>query len=325
MVLASQIWKVIFLVISFLPLWAGQAAAAGQNYQALSLDDCLVLARQYNPVLAASREKIQELEADYQAARSKFFPRLVLTSYYDRQPPNRFPPSGNPGPFDLFKREGYTGVLGKGGRQIETGFEYEASEGGSNEYGRAFAAVFSYGLTDSADLLLGVPWESRSAGGASERGPGDVSLEAKLLIGEKYGWVFLVKPGVSLPSGDEDKGLGAGKAQAWAYAAAGRTHGKWQHYLNAGLYHNANDADETKNVWKASAFTGYSLHEKVLLAADLAVEANTDKEASEHPATGMLGVVYYPAENLDLDLGCKLGLNDAAADQAVLAGVTYRF
>ena len=58
-------------------------------------------------------EKVQELVADYQAARSKFFPRLVLLSYYDRQPPNRFPPSGNPGQFDLFKREGYTAVTGK--------------------------------------------------------------------------------------------------------------------------------------------------------------------------------------------------------------------
>ena len=45
---------------------------------ALSLDDCLALAREQNPVLSASREKIQELLADYNAARSKFFPRLVL-------------------------------------------------------------------------------------------------------------------------------------------------------------------------------------------------------------------------------------------------------
>ena len=51
--------------------------------------------------------------ADYQAARSKFFPRLVLTSCYDRTPPNRFPPGGNPTGRDLFKREGLTAVTGK--------------------------------------------------------------------------------------------------------------------------------------------------------------------------------------------------------------------
>ena len=70
----------------------------------MSLEDCLSLARQYNPVLAASREKIQELTADYQAALSRFYPRLTLTSYYFRMPPNRFPPGGNITDKDLFKQ-----------------------------------------------------------------------------------------------------------------------------------------------------------------------------------------------------------------------------
>ena len=86
--------------------------ALGQDYRALSLDECLALAREQNPVLSASREKIRELLADYHAARSKFFPRLVLTSYYARQPPNRFAPGGST-PFELFKREGLTAVTGK--------------------------------------------------------------------------------------------------------------------------------------------------------------------------------------------------------------------
>jgi outer membrane protein TolC len=94
-------------------LVAGPAAAVEKDYQALTLGDCLILARQYNPVLAGSQEKVQELVADYQAARSKFFPRLVLTSYYERLPPNRLSPGGSLNNQELFKREGYTGVLGK--------------------------------------------------------------------------------------------------------------------------------------------------------------------------------------------------------------------
>ena len=113
MLLRTQGRRPIFLIVGAMLLWAGQTTAAEKDYQALSLEDCQAIARQQNPVLTASREKVQELVADYQAARSKFFPRLVLNSYYVRQPPNRFPPSGNPGPVDLFKREGYTGVLGK--------------------------------------------------------------------------------------------------------------------------------------------------------------------------------------------------------------------
>jgi outer membrane protein TolC len=85
--------------------------AGAQDYQALSLEDCQAIARRQNPVLGATREKVRELVADYQAARSRFFPRLVLLSYYDRQPPNRF--SSGVTSQELFKREGFTGVTGK--------------------------------------------------------------------------------------------------------------------------------------------------------------------------------------------------------------------
>jgi outer membrane protein len=104
---------IILVAAAFFIFQAGITAAQEKDYQALSLEDCLFLARQYNPVLGASQEKVQELVADYQAARSKFFPRLVLTSFYDRQPPNRFSPGGGLTNIELFKREGYTSLAGK--------------------------------------------------------------------------------------------------------------------------------------------------------------------------------------------------------------------
>jgi outer membrane protein TolC len=104
----------IILSIAWMTMLAqtGHAGAAAPDYQALSLEDCLAIAREQNPVLSASREKVREMVADYEAARSKFFPRLSLLSFYDRQPPNRFAAGGVTN-FELFKREGYTGVTGK--------------------------------------------------------------------------------------------------------------------------------------------------------------------------------------------------------------------
>jgi len=99
-----------WLTLALLP---DEVMAGAQDYQALSLEDCQTIARQQNPVLGATRERVRELVADYQAARSKFFPRLVLTSYYDRQPPNRFSPGGGLTNLELFKREGYSAVTGK--------------------------------------------------------------------------------------------------------------------------------------------------------------------------------------------------------------------
>jgi len=101
------------VAVALFVLQAGAAAAQGPDYQALTLDDCLSLARKDNPVLSASREKIQELLADLNAARSRFFPRLVLTSYYMRVPPNRFSSGGALTNFELFKREGVVAVTGK--------------------------------------------------------------------------------------------------------------------------------------------------------------------------------------------------------------------
>lgn len=107
-----QGWKIVLSVSFVIIAWLGQTLAMGQDFHALSLEDCLALAREQNPVFSASREKVRELRADYMAARSKFFPRLTLLSFYDRQPPNRFG-LGGASSTELFKREIYTGVLGK--------------------------------------------------------------------------------------------------------------------------------------------------------------------------------------------------------------------
>jgi outer membrane protein TolC len=77
------------------------------------LEDCLALAREKNPVLGAARERVQELVADYEAARSKFFPKLTLISYYQRIDPERLSPGGGTTTQNLFGREGLTSLTGK--------------------------------------------------------------------------------------------------------------------------------------------------------------------------------------------------------------------
>jgi outer membrane protein TolC len=103
---------ILFIVCS---VNAYATTAQNQDYQSLSLEDCLALARQYNPALAGASEKIRELAADYQAAKSRFYPRLVLLSYYERLEPNRLPPGGSTAPptMDFNKEEAYAGIFGK--------------------------------------------------------------------------------------------------------------------------------------------------------------------------------------------------------------------
>ena len=96
-----------------LMLLALPAALRAQNYQALSLAECLDLAREQNPVLGGAREKVKELVADYDAARSKFFPRLALLSYSQWIDPNRLSSGGGASTQNLFAREGLTSLTSK--------------------------------------------------------------------------------------------------------------------------------------------------------------------------------------------------------------------
>jgi outer membrane protein len=94
-------------------LVATGTAAPAKNYQSLTLEDCLALAREHNPVLGASREKIREMVADFDSARSKFFPKLTLLSYYQRLEPNRLSPGGAATAQTLFGQEGLLSLTGK--------------------------------------------------------------------------------------------------------------------------------------------------------------------------------------------------------------------
>ncbi len=105
----------IFLSTLIFSIYAQAETAQESDYHPLSLDDCLALAGKYNPALSGARERIQELLADYQAAKSQFFPQLVLLSYYERLEPNRLPPGGTtaPPPQPFNSDEGFAGIAGK--------------------------------------------------------------------------------------------------------------------------------------------------------------------------------------------------------------------
>jgi HAE1 family hydrophobic/amphiphilic exporter-1 len=107
-----------FLVLCLFLLFTPSANARAETakdgaYQSLSLEDCLALARENSPLLSGAAEKVRELLADYQAARSEFFPKLALVSHYERSNPDRLSPGGGNSNMALFKEEGLVSVAGK--------------------------------------------------------------------------------------------------------------------------------------------------------------------------------------------------------------------
>ena len=192
----------------------------------------------------------------------------------------------------------------------------------------------TYGLTEATDIVFGLPYNevvTDDAGGKSAvRGIGDASLELKTRFYEKEGLSFAVKPGLTLPTGDENKGLGNGRASYHAFFIATKELQSWAFHLNLGYIHNqyklqADEAVNRKDIWHASLATQFELAEKLKTVADIGMERNPAKTSETHPAFILGGLIYSVTENLDVDAGIKYGLNKQETDVTDLAGVTWKF
>lgn len=228
-----------------------------------------------------------------------------------------------------------TGTQGKGKFQLELNGQYDwdkdDSEGVSvKSSGSQTAATLSYGIAENVDLVLNLPylWGEAKEDGVkvyNEQGIGDVSLETKLRFLEKDGFSLALKPGVSFPTGDEDKGLGTGKVGGHVFLMASEEIGSWAFHANVGYIRNENDAEERKDLWHVSVAAAWEAVEHLNLVANIGIERNPDAEADDDPAFLIGGIIYSIRENLDVDLGLKVGLTDSETDISALAGLAFRF
>lgn len=233
-----------------------------------------------------------------------------------------------------------TGTQGKGKFQIEFNGEYAKDEETADgvtvkETGSEAALAFSWGVTDEADLVVGIPRQSFTvkedgAKVASESGPADLSLELKYRFFDKNGLSLALKPGVSIPTGDEKIGLGTGKVCYGVMFITTKEVGSWKIHGNAG--YNISEfklqADQDANrrgIWHASAATEYEVVKGLKAVANLGIEQKSEKGTGTGPAFLIGGLIYSLSENFDIDAGIKLGLNRAETDTTVLAGIAMRF
>jgi len=230
-----------------------------------------------------------------------------------------------------------TGTQKTGSAQLEFVIEYgHDSEDGTaaNSLVAPTIPVLSYGITDTADLVLGISSLRRKTmqGGVTttESGISDASVQLKWRFHEKDGWSFALKPGFTLPSGDENKGLGNGKASYSVFFIITKNIAHWVFHVNIGYLRNEyklrlDEEANRKDRWHVSLASQVDIISGLTAVANIGMERNPDKMSNSDPAFLLGGVIYSITESLDLDAGVKAGLNKPETDLTYLAGVARRF
>lgn len=227
-----------------------------------------------------------------------------------------------------------TGTQGTGKFQIEasgTWLSDKSNEGGegAKEVDSFATVVFTGGIAENADLAVTVPYvwtEATSAGtAAKESGFSDTVIEAKWRFFEKEKLSMALKPGVVIPTGDDEKGLGTGHYGYTAFLIATYEAEPGAFDANLGYLHLENRAEDRVDRWFASLSVRYKVSEQWKLAGEAGAARNPDAASSSNPAFAQAGVIFSPKENLDLSAGYLFGLNDADIDQTVRVGITLRF
>jgi len=223
-----------------------------------------------------------------------------------------------------------TGTQGKGKFQIELNYEFDHEDtDGEEENIHDISTVVSFGIIDSVDVVVGLPYQfiTTKEGGEKTREDGisDMTLEVKWRFFECEGLSLAAKPGLSIPTGDEDKDLGAGKVGGSFFLIATQELEPWTFHFNAGYGRNETTVDDETDLWHVSLATELEVCKWLKLVANVGAERNTDQE-DDTPAAFILGGVVIPVtENIDLDFGVKGGLTEPESDYALLAGVAFRF
>lgn len=228
------------------------------------------------------------------------------------------------------------GTVGKGGVQLEINaelaYDKETLDDSTTEKSEVAEAALTvtYGLTDSLDFVVTAPYQWLSAHEndeliAREKGISDMSLDLKWRFFEKDGWGLALKPGISLPTGNEEKGLGGGRTSYRLFFITTRELEPWAFHLNIGYIRNENNGGDRSDLWHASAAAEVELVKDLKAVANIGIETNPASDSSTHPAFALGGLIYELSEKISLDAGVKFGLTKPEADVSYLAGVTIKF
>jgi hypothetical protein len=212
-----------------------------------------------------------------------------------------------------------TVTQGKGGWQLEVNGEKQRDPrpaGAPALRAIQAASTLTYGVADTLDLKIDLPY-------VRHQGALDAALGLKWRFHEEGPLSYGLLCGVFLPTGDEQKGLGAGRTNAGLAGIASWVGERWEFHSHTGLRSNRNTIGQRDWLGHFSAAAMYRVAQPVRLLVDMAWDSNPQTESGALSNT-VFGVIWALTKDLDLDAGVRKG-NDAAIANALLFGVTLRW
>lgn len=211
-----------------------------------------------------------------------------------------------------------TGTQGAGGQQLEVNVNrFDFSE---SRWSTLWGVTWSVGVRDDADLQIGIPYFAGS-------GKGDLAVDFKWRYWQSGALSLGVKPGFTLPSGDEEKRIGAGEKTYGALAFVSYEPESWALHAQAGYRRFENVLELRKDLWQLSGAFWLKPRAGLKLVGDLAWTTDPRQELLSWVRTFILGAIYSPAKNLDLDAGIRWdrAYHEGDSSRGYLLGFTYRW
>lgn len=210
-----------------------------------------------------------------------------------------------------------TGTQGTGRYQLEVSAE-EREERAARRDIEVLTGVLSYGIGETADAEVGLP--------LFRDGPddvGDASLDLKWRFLERNAWSLALKPGLTLPTGDERDGRGTGKLTWGSLIVLSYAPGAVAVHAHAGYRRNENKLGERETLRQLAAAATYRV-------GDVRVVGELTRETNPVPGGGTvrfstIGAVWSMTRDADLDIGWRQGNGSAPIDEALLLGATVRW
>lgn len=218
-----------------------------------------------------------------------------------------------------------TGTQGKGRWQLELNGERtrDATAGGTTR-SRQLNATLSYGALDTLDLQLTQSHLDQRAPAGTTSGALDTSLDAKWRFWSDGAVSLALKPGITLPVGHDERGLGNGRATWGSLLVFSYEPEAWAIHSHLGYRHNRNAAGNRVSLRHASVAVSYSVTPALRLVADHAYDTNPDPASTRSLRQTVLGAIWRVTDAIDLDAGWRRG-NAPATDRAAMLGATIRW